>query len=235
MKSFLRILILFLLVTQICFAQYTESEKTDINNIPAPHKFKLTPHIPKESAVLMHPSFYDRKSEWQTIIKQYWGPGESLQNKLITFDLFKNFIHDNNPTFLWNPINWNSLALNLRSNINDSTSRGEFARILNDLTLGLKDGHAYAYDNVVLNSPLNPGTPILVDGSGYINHFGAGLTPLEDSSLLIYKAVPNHPLGLLPGDIILGYQGVPWHQIVRELLAGGSPDHTLGWRSTKCI
>ena len=76
---------------------------------------------------------------------------------------------------------------------------------------------------------MNPGIPILIDGSGYINHFGAGLTPLADSSLLVYKVVPNHPLELEPGDIILGYEGVPCYQIVQELLAGNVP-YTI-WRA----
>ncbi len=94
----------------------------------------------------------------------------------------------------------------------------------------MKDGHAHAYDDTVFfETLLDPGIPILVDGSGYINHFGAGLTPLADSSLLVYKVVPNHPLGLEPGDIILGYEGVPWHQIVHELLDGNIPQSI--WRA----
>jgi len=73
------------------------------------------------------------------------------------------------------------LASALRAKISDSTSRGEFSRILNDLVLGLKDGHAQAYNNNVNATPLNPGTPILADGGGFIYHFGAGLTPLADN------------------------------------------------------
>ncbi|MCU0344865.1 MAG: T9SS type A sorting domain-containing protein [Ignavibacterium sp.] len=226
MKTFLRILLFFFLVTQICFAQYSEPEQTELNKIPFPHKLKLTPHIPKESAVSMHPSFYDRKSEWKTIIKNYWGPGQSTQLKLNTFDTYQTFARANNATFLWNPINWDSLASVLRSRITDSTSRGEFSRILNDLACGMRDAHCQAMDTIILSTPLNPGTPILAQGGGYINHFGAGLTPLADSTLLVYKVVPQHPLGLVPGDIILGYQGIPWHQLVRELLAGGVP-HTI--------
>jgi hypothetical protein len=74
-------------------------------------------------------------------------------------------------------------------------------------------------------TPLNPGTPILVDVSadgvflGGVSHFGAGLTVLPDGSLLVYMVTPNHPLGLEPGDIVLGYEGVPWKNLVRELIA----------------
>jgi hypothetical protein len=184
-----------------------------------------TPHVPRLSPLSLHPSFYDRKAEWQSIIRQFWGSGETIAGKLYTFDLYQSYARAYNSTFLWNPINWDSLASALRSRITDSTSRGEFSRILNDLAFGLNDAHAYAYDDMMLTTPLNPGTPILADGSGFLQHSGLGLTPLADSTLLVYKVAPNHPLGLAPGDIILGYQGVPWRQLVRELLDGGVPHY----------
>ena len=227
-KTLIQTLYFFLLVTQICFAQWKDMTDTipgQMNEV-LPIRLPHTSHTPGLTTLSLHPSFYDRKAEWQWIIDSTWGPGEALSAKLTTFDSYQEFARAYNATFLWNPINWDSLASTLRSRVTDSTSRGGFARILNDLTFGLKDGHAYAYNSVVLYTPLNPGIPILADGGGFINHFGAGLTPLEDSTLLVYKVVPNHPLGLMPGDIILGYEGVPWSQIVRELLAGGVP-HTL--------
>lgn len=200
-----------LLVAQICFAQWKDTTDTlpeQINDV-VPLRLPHTTHTTGLSPISLHPSFYDRKAEWQWIIDSTWGAGESLTGKLATFNIYQNYARAYNPTFLWNPINWDSLAAALISRINDSTSRGGFAKILNDLTFGLNDGHAYAFDNIILNTPLNPGTPMLADGGGFINHFGAGLTPLADSSLLVYKVVPNHPLGLVPGDIILGYEGVP--------------------------
>ncbi len=225
MKQLLQTLFFFLLVTQICFAQWKEETNiTKQTNDVIPIKPHNTTHTLRKAPVSMHPSFYDRKSEWQTIIKEFWGPGESLAGKRATFDLYQNYARSYNATFVWNSINWDSLATVLRSRITDSTSRGEFSKILNDLSWGMRDGHCFAYDNVMLTTPLSPGTPILPDGGGYIAHFGAGLTPLADSSLLVYKVLPNHPLGLVPGDIILGYQGIPWHQLVNELLEGGVPN-----------
>ena len=64
-------------------------------------------------------------------------------------------------------------------------------------------------------------------------HFGAGLTPLPDGSLLVYKAMPNHPLGLVPGDIVLGYGGVPWKQLYPELLAAQLPLTGWWWGSSE--
>jgi hypothetical protein len=67
----------------------------------------------------------------------------------------------------------------------------------------------------------------LVIGSFVINHFGAVLTVLPDSSLLVLRTIDNHPLGLLPGDIVLGYEGIPWKDLVDELLGSGIP--ILSW------
>ncbi len=50
-----------------------------------------------------------------------------------------------------------------------------------------------------------------------VGHFGAGLTPLTDSSLLVYRVAENHPLGLERGDVVLGYDRRPWTDILREL------------------
>ena len=55
------------------------------------------------------------------------------------------------------------------------------------------------------------------------SHFGAGLTPLRDSSLLVYRVADNHPLGLQPGDIVLGYDGIPWKSLVEELRTAQLP------------
>ncbi len=88
----------------------------------------------------------------------------------------------------------------------------------------LKDGHTIAVDTSVVYSALNPGKPVLLIGSYLpVEHFGAVTTVLPDSNTLVLRVAPNHPLNLEPGDIILGYEGVPWKKLVRELLDAGLP------------
>ena len=72
-------------------------------------------------------------------------------------------------------------------------------------------------------SPLNPGTPVLVLDCVNCDHFGAVLTTLPDSSLVVLRTIENHPLGLEPGDLVLGYEGVPWKVLLDELLASDIP------------
>ena len=69
----------------------------------------------------------------------------------------------------------------------------------------------------------------MVIGPWYNNaRFGASLTPLPDSSLLVYRALPNHTLGLVAGDIVLGYDGIPWKELYKELLNAQLP-LSLNW------
>ena len=85
--------------------------------------------------------------------------------------------------------------------------------------LALQDDHSNLVDPLVSLSELKAGLPLLIpDGYWDNSHFGAGLTPLADSSLLVYKVVENHPLGLQPGDIVLGYDGIPWKNLYKQLL-----------------
>jgi len=58
--------------------------------------------------------------------------------------------------------------------------------------------------------------------------FGDSLSILPDSSLLVYKAYPDHPLGLHPGDIMLGYDGKSWKDLYKEILAARLPYHFVG-------
>ncbi|MBI3586401.1 MAG: T9SS type A sorting domain-containing protein [Ignavibacteriales bacterium] len=99
------------------------------------------------------------------------------------------------------------------------------------LSLALKESHTRVSDNsVYLSTALNPGVPLFVIGGWGENfHFGAGLTPLPDSSLLVYAAKPQHPLGLVPGDIVLGYDRIPWKQLYKELLAAQLPLSAYSW------
>ena len=168
-------------------------------------------------------SLYKRKSEWQNIIDQYWGPGEPYAQKLSVFDTYASYVKANCPTFFYLKFNWDSVAAYWRSKITDSTSRGAFNAIIMNLSYALNDLHAWAGDNVVVSTPMTTITPyVSVPWNSHdVRYFGAALTLLSDSSLLVYKVVPNHPLGLQPGDRVLGYEGIPWPRLADELIKGG--------------
>ncbi len=167
------------------------------------------------------PSFYKRKSEWQKIIDDYWGPGDSYSRKLSVFNSFASYARTYFPAFAYSHLNWDSVAAYWRAKITDSTSRGAFHAIISKFMYSLDEWHAYAGDNTVWATPMSRGVPVAYFTNSDARHFGAALTPMPDTSLLVYKVVPNHPLGLQPGDRILGYEGIPWPRLFEELTEAG--------------
>jgi hypothetical protein len=174
-------------------------------------------------------------SDWAQRIDQTWGPSPwTIPEMLGLFDTFWNKIDLGFACFQGLDVDWVGLREPARAEIEAGVSRGRFAAIMNHLALALRESHTGVWDLGVNYSALDPGVPLFVVGGwGNNARFGAGLTPLPDGSLLVYKAMPSHPLGLVPGDIVLGYEGVPWKQLYRELLAAQLPLTGWWWGSSE--
>ena len=174
------------------------------------------------------------KDEWQALIDERWGKGLSTSEKLSIFDKFWNRIDQYYAGFPNSDVDWDSLKNKYRPEVVNGVSRGRFNAIMNHISLALHEAHTFVYEDDIEHDVLEPGVP-LMRGYAYYNnnHFGAALTPLADSSLLVYKAVENHPLGLEPGDRVLGYEGVPWKLLYKELLSYELPIQLHYYGSTK--
>jgi hypothetical protein len=178
-------------------------------------------HIPKK------PGHYSA-DDWAAIIDSTWGTGLSTSTKLQLFDAAWNKLNAEYAAFQNLNVDWQALGNLYRPEVADTSnpvSRGRFAAIMNHLGLALQEAHTFIDDKLVnQNTPLAPGVPLFVVGAWADNsHFGASLTPLPDSSLLVFKTLPNHPLGLVLGDIVLGYDGLPWKVLYKEILAAQLP------------
>ena len=186
-------------------------------------------YIPKE------PGHYST-ADWAEIIDSTWGPGLPTNTKLQLFDAAWNRLNAEYAAYQNLNIDWQALYDLYHPEVAAGVSRGRFAAIMNYMGLALQETHTWVEDKLVnQETPLDPGVPLLVVGA-YMNntHFGASLTPMPDSSLLVIRAVPNHPLGLVPGDIVLGYDGIPWKILYKELLAAQLPIHkAYMWGSTE--
>jgi hypothetical protein len=164
-------------------------------------------------------------AEWRQIIDTTWGEGQTTSQKLQIFDSFWNAIDQRYAGFEGIEDNWQQLK-NWRDTIAQGVSRGRFAGILTQLVQSLHDGHVYMCDEKIASTPMLKDVPLLVPAAinypsfnwNATEHFGVALTPLADSTLLVYNSVDNHPLGLVPGDIILGYDGRLWKELYKELL-----------------
>ncbi len=216
--------VVFCCCNLLVFSQEVNNRKI---NPDQPVFFTPKNHDPNflKSAKFPERSFYQRKSEWQHIIDSTWGPGDSLPRKLLIFNTYAQKVHDTFSGFRYLKIDYDSLYNHYLSQINDSTSKGAFASIMTHFAYALKDGaHTFAFDKEVINTALNPGVPLFYSAAKFtVEHLGAVTTILSDTSTLVLRVAPNHPLGLKPGDIILGFEGIPWKDLVKELLKAGLP------------
>jgi hypothetical protein len=166
-------------------------------------------------------------------IDAYWGEGAPTADKLAIFDTFWNYVDRKFAAFQGIDVNWPALRDRYRAEVAAGVSRGRFAAIMNQLALALRDSHTQADDLLVNVGTLpTPGVPILGVGGWTFDPSGTCETALDDGSALVYSAVPGHPLGLEPGDRILGYEGRPWRDLFQELLREELPLWPLWWGSS---
>ncbi len=176
------------------------------------------------------------KNDWAVMIDSTWGPGLPVEEKLEIFDAFTESIDEGFACFQnlecdQTVIDWESLVTTYRQEVEDTVSRGRFAAILNHMCLALKEAHTNVENEYVHSNTIpNPGKPIIAVGAwGQNGHFLAALTPLPDSSLIVYEVIPDHPLGLEAGDIVLGYDGILWKDLYPELIDAQLPIGGLSW------
>jgi hypothetical protein len=175
-------------------------------------------------------------AEWRSRVDSYWGQGEDTAEKLRIFDRAWNELDREYGAYMNLDADMQALRDRYRPEIAAGVSKGRFAAIMNHLSLAMLDGHtAIMNRSVSWNTYINWGTPLFVVGAWTNNAaFGAALTPMSDGSLLVYRVVPNHVLGLEPGDLVLGYDGVPWSTLYRQLLALEMPIQLQWvWGSTR--
>lgn len=210
---------------QLLFAQIIDKDILEKLKTADRSEFR---HIPKK------PWHYS-KQDWQAVIDSTWGQGMTTAKKLQLYDYFWNAVDQEYPGFFHIQDNWNLTLYNqYYSEISSGVSRGRFNAIMNHLAANVCDLHTGIADMPVSMDDLNPGVPLFVTigtnsmyqkiytGANY-HHFGASLAPLPDSTAFVYDVVANHPLGLVPGDIILGYDNIPWKQLYTDLLAAELP------------
>ena len=215
-------LISFYLITGSLFSQSLNLTKNQrlsqvINNAAAQSTFKPN-YIPKKQG-------HYNKQDWAGVIDETWGAGLPTPQKLEIFDRAWNSIDQGYGAFMNLDVDWEKLRDEYRPEIAAGVSRGRFCAIMNYLSYALQDAHTFITDIAVSwGTRIQPGTPLFVVSAARDNSwFGACLTVLADSTLLVIRATPNHSLGLVPGDLVLGYDGIPWKTLYKELIDAQLP------------
>jgi len=174
--------------------------------------------------------------DWGKVIDSTWGAGQSAADQLNVFDTFWNSVDQQWAGFPNLPLNWDSLRTVYRPQIGSGLSRGRFYALMSGMWLVLLEHHTYIRDvalesifgNAVTAQSLvyfhyRSGIPLLRIGTGWLDQLGAPVTSMPDSSALVYRVAPGNPLGLEPGDLVLGYEGIPWKRLYGQLLDNGLP------------
>jgi Peptidase family S41 len=163
-------------------------------------------------------------ADWKVVVDARWGSGLPTSEKLRLFDLLWDAVDRGYGGFEGLDFDIDDFKAAYRPEIEAGVSRGRFAAIMNHFAYRLEDLHTYTYDFPVDYSTRMKGNPVMVVGQYDTNQtFGAVLAMLPDSTLAVYRTVDNHPLGLERGDLILGYEGVPWKDIYPKLVAAELP------------
>jgi hypothetical protein len=167
----------------------------------------------------------EKKLKWKTAIDSIWGEGPSTEKKLEIFDTVWNAVNERFACFQNLNFNIDLFKKFYRAEIENGASQGRFAAILNHFAINLRETHTIFYNDEVnkLTVAVKDVPLIFCGGWGDNSRFGAALTPLPDSTLLVYQVVDNHPLGLERGDKIIGYEDIPWKILYRELLDAELP------------
>jgi hypothetical protein len=172
--------------------------------------------------------------KWPAAVDSFWGYGPSDSMKLAIFDTFWLAQKWGNDCFVGLPMyNWDSIAATYRAEIAAGVSRGKFAGIMDQLAFLLNDAHGGFLDRVITGAFTTRGAPVFETAYGT---FGACISAIQDTIAVVYDVEPNHVLGIKRGDIILGYNGIGWmellkiirrHRLPTYAFYGSSPKSTL--------
>jgi len=150
----------------------------------------FTSHEP-DNTQIPDSSFYQKKHKWAQIVDDFWGPGNPLAQKREIFNAYADRIEKKYPLFNGLNMDWDSLRTHYYKQITDSTSRGHFSAIMTHFGFEFGEMHTRIWDLLLATTPFNPGTPLFVLNTFEVTHFGASITTMPDSSLLVVNVLPD--------------------------------------------
>jgi hypothetical protein len=159
-------------------------------------------------------------------IDEFWGAAPDTTTRLAVFDEIWEALASGYAAFAVKDVNWDAVGESYRSKVEQAESYGRFFQLLSEM-LGeeLQDGHTWIFsEKVCFESDLASRPPIFRLNM-HSSTLGVCANPLDDGRLVVYRVAPNNPAGLAPGDVILGYDGTPWIELL---------DLVATWRLPVC-
>ena len=175
-------------------------------------------------------------------VDPYWGDAPDQATRLQIFDDLWQNLADNYAPFSVLDVDWDEVRDRYRPQVAAATSYGRFYQLLSWMNAELEDGHTSLTSLGICSTPLAWRPPVFRPAQ-WSSAIGACVTPLDDGELLVYRAADDNPAGLAPGDVILGYDGVPWAELLPVIdswklpLCGinGSAAQVMAWSRLSAV
>ena len=147
---------------------------------------------------------------------EFWGPAPDYKTRLKIFDDIWEKLDGHYAGFGACGLDWDEVRRTYRPLIQNALSHGRFYARLSEIYALIHDVHTTITSDTVCSTPPKLRPPVY-NWYDWSSSMGVCATPLEDDSLLVYSVTDDNPAGLAPGDIITGYDGRPWRQLLDEI------------------
>lgn len=156
---------------------------------------------------------------WSQAMDEFWGEAPDLETRLALFDDMWSELDQEYAAFVTTPnLDWDDVHATYRPAVEQAVLFGELVNIFNEVFTLLQDSHTFVFCDEVCLTPLRERPPMFIQQYWSPSHpLGVCVTALEDDTMLVYRVEEDNPAGLQPGDRLLGYDGVPWRQLLDQL------------------
>lgn len=168
-------------------------------------------------------------------VETFWGDAPDAATRHDVFDAFWTALAHYYAAFETTSVDWDALRDSYLSRLAEADGQGRFYALLSEAAIALRDGHTvlvseqiYGFDG----PPHDPFWPAALDLAARppafwledrLSAIGACVTPLDDGTLLVYRVEAGNPADLELGDVVLGYDGRAWADLLPAIDACSFP------------
>ncbi|MCP4676440.1 MAG: hypothetical protein GY854_13190 [Deltaproteobacteria bacterium] len=162
-------------------------------------------------------------------VDTYWSDPPDKDTRLMIFDELWSVFAEYYPCFVTANVDWDAARETYRPLIEEAKSYGLFYQLLSEMIFSLSDMHTKISSTKICGNVHLEHTdffagrpPIYNEGVPY-SAIGACVTPTDEGELVVYSVLPGNPAGLAPGDVIIGYDGRPWSDLLDTIVSWKLP------------
>ena len=151
-------------------------------------------------------------------IDEFWGEAPSKSDRLLIFDIIWETLGSKYAGFVTGNVDWDEIRSRYKPEIEKAETFGHFYYQISSIFKEIQDCHTWVNSEKICVSAeqdisQNKRPPVFIT-SYFETNIGACVTVDENDQLLVYKVALNNPAGLEPGDIIVGYDGRTWEDLL---------------------